>query len=709
MKAMKTLFILFLILIFSSCSTKMDFEITKNSWIDEGVSDPIESYDEVRKEIDNFAAKLEENKSPHLNSVYIINGLHALAAKRLVEANENFQRALKFDPRSTHLHLLNALAHQLRGKAGDSEHYTLAEVGYSLAAAGDPGNSSAHFLMGIIQFKQNSFRKAQEHFAKAVQLNPNQSEYILGLAAASYYLGELGRAYANIEKARSLTPSNPEIIQASGVIYASLGAFDRANASSQALGAQSKVRQRYLQQRIQSWQNYYDQSNIKSDEKIQIYLAQKLDVFGVPEGGMFDSEDSSNEDPLSQDEQDDLSSEDNFDSSDSSGTSSSPQSESEASVVSGESDTLSDEKNSSGFTETKSKNAKMEKEKSQHINKAPKKKLKIPGMALVDVAIIRTEEIYKTSKGVNLLNGLNLFFQGTQQLLQSLGTGKMSDEPTEAVSLQLGTNGGGLNYSLNIFSNIYDRNEVIARPTILVQNKKKSSFFSGGTLHIVIEGGVAGSGTMEPLPTGVKLEVTPEFLDSETIYLNVLAERTFLEASLSQVSDSITGTSFATTTKTSVLANLTLRFGETMVISGLSDQENEIIDDKVPGLGDLPGIQYLFRNQKKTSSKKTILILLTPRRAGLSYKNGDPIGGNSNVSTHNIDELEKSASWMKPASHLKGFVRHLGKYEFFNQYRKGDMELENWAGEKTLSEAILRTIDYLYIYYNFEKSEKSEL
>ena len=30
-------------------------------------------------------------------------------------------------------------------------------------------------------------------------------------------------------------------------------------------------------------------------------------------------------------------------------------------------------------------------------------------MALVDVAIIRTEEIYKSSKGVNLLNGLIYF------------------------------------------------------------------------------------------------------------------------------------------------------------------------------------------------------------------------------------------------------------------------------------------------------------
>ena len=39
----------------------------------------------------------------------------------------------------------------------------------------------------------------------------------------------------------------------------------------------------------------------------------------------------------------------------------------------------------------------------------PKKPVK-PNMALIDVAIIRTEEIYKSSKGVNLLDGLNILF-----------------------------------------------------------------------------------------------------------------------------------------------------------------------------------------------------------------------------------------------------------------------------------------------------------
>ena len=61
-------------------------------------------------------------------------------------------------------------------------------------------------------------------------------------------------------------------------------------------------------------------------------------------------------------------------------------------------------------------------------------------------------------------------------------------------------------------------------------------------MHIVLEGGVAGSGSIEPIDVGVTLEVKPKFLDSETININVLAQRTFLETALSGVNDSLTGT-----------------------------------------------------------------------------------------------------------------------------------------------------------------------
>ena len=129
----------------------------------------------------------------------------------------------------------------------------------------------------------------------------------------------------------------------------------------------------------------------------------------------------------------------------------------------------------------------------------------------------------------------------------------------------------------------------------------------------------------------------------------------------------------------------------------------------MPGAGDIPLVQYLFRNQKKLSQKKTVLILLTPRKAGLNYQDGTPKAAAEKTDNSRVAQLERSTDWMRPAPNLRAFVKHLGKYKFFNQYRKGDMKLENWAGESDIGDAIRRTLEYFYIYYDIEKSDKSEL
>ena len=671
----------------------------------DGISDRPYQFKDIKKEIKIFTRKLvdAQAKQPRynedqycatvgdarcVNAGFIVEGLTALSEKMLDQANEAFQQALKFEPQSAMLHKLNGLTHQLRGDAGDHSHYKLAEVGYSLASRFDPGDSETHYFMGVLQFHQGNFKTAQEHFSNAIIQDPNHPDYFIGLAGSSYYLGELGRAYANIEKALSLNPYDAPAIQASGLIYASLGAFDKANSRSHLLGSMSKMKQRYLQKRIRDWKNYYNQNGSQKDEQLKNLFAQNLDIFGIPEGGMFDATDTDTGDPLARDKSDDATP----DSVDSQDTTPLPSVDAPIQMT---------------FPLKKDRPATVKSTPSSAPLSA-KKKVKIPAMAMIDVAIIRTEEIFKSGKGVNLLDGLNIFFSAPQLwLLNSIV--RTADTINDAATLQLGTSGAGITYSLNIFSNDYDRNEVIARPTITVEDKKKSAFYSGDTLHIVLEGGVAGSSSMQPISTGVKLEVTPNFLDKDTIDLKVYAERSSLESSLSQVSDTITGTSFASTAKTTIAANLTLRYDETMVLSGLDDQEKQIIDAKTPILGDVPGLQYFFRRQTKTTSKETILILLTPRRASITYEDGVPVSENVMIKTGSIDKLEKNADWMRPASHLKGLVQHLGKYEFFTHYRKGDMRLDNWAGEGTIRDAIRRALSYLYIFYDFEKDIKPDV
>lgn len=688
-------------------------------------ADPAYTIDQARSDIDSLDRHLQSKKQVKISGPYVVDGLRAMVDGDYVEANKGFQRALKFDPRNSYLHMLNALAHQLRAEAGDPEQFALAQVGYELAARMDPGSSQVPYFMGLMKFRQQRFYEAREQFARAVLIEPDQPDYLNGLAASSYYLGELDVAYAVASKAAKLAPRDPEILRTSGIIFAAVGDFDDAEKSKNALTGISNTRKSYVEGRIDDWARYYANNRLMNDPEVVELLAQNLDAFGVPQGGMFDSNSGSNEDPVTSGSSSSSSS-DSSTSGDSSGDLKSPSAVAaeDASGSSSSSSTDSSTSGSSTTTGTSADQTSPSAAPARTVSPAPvtppqpaepaKPKIKVPQMALVDVAIIRTEEIYRTSKGVNLLNGLNIFFSGDQFLSfkTPFGLGRIRQASTtnDVVTLKFGTAGAGLTYSLNIFNDNYDRNEVIARPTILVEDQKKSSFFSGGTLHIVIEGGVAGSGAIQPINTGVNLEVTPQFLDQDTIDMSVFAQRTFLESSLSQVSDTITGTSFASTSKTSITANLTLRYGETMVLSGLSDQEKENLDDKTPGLGDLPGIQYLFRNQVKTESKKTVLILLTPRKATLNYEEqAAPDATPEKVDDTNISKLESTANWMRPAPHLKALVRHLSKYDYFNHFRTGDMQLETWAGEGTVLDAIKRSLSYLYIYYDFEKNEKPEL
>ena len=588
----------------------------------------------LSKRIDMLEAKPAHAKS-------LTRGLKAFRAGEYIEANFYLQHSLKYDPQNPHLHKMNAMSYHLRGDAGDPSQYGLAEVGYSLAAQFNSGDSSIPYYQGLLNFKLGRYQTAQDYFAGAILVDANEADYYYGLAAASYYLGEVERAHMNIQRALQLAPHSEAHVRASGIIYASLGAFDKAEEAAAFLDKKTPSGFSYashLRSRIDDWRGYFHNTGLLDDKNYQILMAQNSDLFGVPSGGIFGDDTS-------------LSSTGSNDSSGSVSMSASKQ----------------------GNTET------------DEVAK--------PHMALIDVAIIRTEETYKSIRGVNLLDGLSLFFSDSDS---------QNNLINNTLNWGLGTSrDSGLAYSLNIFNDNYDRNEIIARPTIIVQDNELSKFFSGGTTHVVLEGGQAGSGSIEPIRDGVRLEVRPRFLDSDTINIAVVAERTALESSLSSVSSHLTGTSFARTAKTSISANITLKYGETMVLSGLSDQDKDTVDSKVPLIGDVPAAQYLFRNNVKMTKNKTVLILLTPRRASLTLEDGTPIDAEAEVERENLARLETRANWLRPASNLTSVVNHLTRYEFFNQYRKGDIMLDSWSKNAWTTNTLEKALEYIYIRYDF--------
>jgi type IV pilus assembly protein PilQ len=53
--------------------------------------------------------------------------------------------------------------------------------------------------------------------------------------------------------------------------------------------------------------------------------------------------------------------------------------------------------------------------------------------------------------------------------------------------------------------------------------------------------------------------------------------------------------------------------GGTVVIGGIYSQEERSLTNKIPVLGDLPYVGFLFKNNVKTDDRNELLIFITPR------------------------------------------------------------------------------------------------
>jgi len=319
-------------------------------------------------------------------------------------------------------------------------------------------------------------------------------------------------------------------------------------------------------------------------------------------------------------------------------------------------------------------------------------------MVLVDVVIIRSEERRATNKGVNLLNGLSATLAGTTFSFsdtRTINRGAANSRAT--VFTYAPTLSIAASYSLNIFNDNNDRNEILARPSLVALDGKPSDFFTGAVFYVEIAGGASVDGTILDVPVGIKLSVTPRFTGERSVKLDVVAARAFIEGQASQVNFS----NFAQVSKTLVTANVAMEFGDTLVISGLSEKETQNIKDGVPLLQSIPLVQYLFSNQNTLDFTKSVLILLTPREPRYTYEDGSAkvdlaSPPDAAIAQPSLDELKNKPGWFRPAANLDAVFHHLNNGQLFKEFRTGDVRLERWESEDGLLREIKQAVEFLY-------------
>jgi Flp pilus assembly secretin CpaC len=323
-------------------------------------------------------------------------------------------------------------------------------------------------------------------------------------------------------------------------------------------------------------------------------------------------------------------------------------------------------------------------------------------MVIVDVVIIRTEEDNTTSKGVNLLSGLTLQFGGGLVTTSAYGVSDINVIPSAGGvtrTITRAINIPSITYSLNIANAATERNEILARPTLVALAGEQSEFFSGIKIQASAIGGASDTGSTVSIEDeiGVRLKVTPEFLEDGRIKLSVEAERTFLAT---PNTTSITYEFRVDTSKTNVSANVVMNFGETLILSGLSEKETERVSTGVPLLQDIPGLQYFFSNRTTRDFQKSVLILLTPRPPNYVHQSEKDkkqsrrgMGRDERV----LSELQaRYSDWFKPYPNWASVFNHLQANSLYREFRTGDVAMEKWENQKGYKGRLRKAMEFLY-------------
>ena len=160
---------------------------------------------------------------------------------------------------------------------------------------------------------------------------------------------------------------------------------------------------------------------------------------------------------------------------------------------------------------------------------------------------------------------------------------------------------------------------VLSAPNLLTLDNKEASIEIGETVPFPTGGflgGLGGAGgagipsvsfTREDV--GIILRITPQVNDSGFVTMDVYQE--ISEVKEGSTADALS-TGGPTTTKRSVETTVSVKSNHTIVIGGLMQEVDSENESKVPILGDIPLIGFLFRNKAKTKRKTNLLIFLTP-------------------------------------------------------------------------------------------------
>ena len=157
---------------------------------------------------------------------------------------------------------------------------------------------------------------------------------------------------------------------------------------------------------------------------------------------------------------------------------------------------------------------------------------------------------------------------------------------------------------------------ILSTPNILTSDNKEAEIFVGenvpfvGSIQNVGSTGITQQ-SVERKDTGILLKITPQITEGDYIKMDVYQEISAIKPTAT--STSTVNPSDLITTKRSAKTSVVVKSDETIVIGGLIGSNEQESISKVPFLGDIPLLGWLFKTKSTSVNKTNLIILLTPQ------------------------------------------------------------------------------------------------
>lgn len=166
-----------------------------------------------------------------------------------------------------------------------------------------------------------------------------------------------------------------------------------------------------------------------------------------------------------------------------------------------------------------------------------------------------------------------------------------------------------------------NRGEVVASPKVITANQKEAYIKAGEEIPY-LQGASSGASNVQFKEAVLELKVTPQITPDGRVILDLAITQDTRGENVIFTNPDGGGSAGAPAINTQEIGTQVLvDNGETIVLGGIFQHRTTYDESKVPLLGDIPLLGWLFKNTQREDTKQELLIFVTPKIIEQGLKN----------------------------------------------------------------------------------------